>query len=1009
MNIRKKWREQKGIALAFALVLLSLLLIIGVSFIMTTANDRVISSAGANDAAARLLASSGVARGRLMLTTENADRKYPSDVGDKDGYKPVVSPFFSKMPNRMRNYMQKGSSEENDPYFGGVDELLIPGSNLRNINNLGGPEWIYVTSPVDYGTSYFSEYLSSNEARVRGRFAFLGFAGAKVSLETLVDSKWTESQDVPRVGFTTRELSPSAPLGQGKESFLKPLSPMDRQYLSIGGNTTNHWPDMEAVAKLLNIKDQAGLISLYQIFGIGSLPSPEMWREVVDGRAFHRFNLRKTAKRWENFDIEKMFALKDEEYAWIKDDKETENWNPPNGISGGGSSGADDKIGLYWLINGTVDNTLDPGNPANPGLMTRENIMKQIMANIKDYNDEDVEATFSKGSNDDYNYAGYEKVPYMNDIRMKFSYNVRDLGGEQKDVSFGFDNLAVEFGNWYEHQELNLTSVEYEVVMDADVYIDGSKQMNLIGSARVGGFNFGGLEKDRFSSAGGKTRSKTNPYFVFDGLGGAGLIETSKTLSAKAVLNELRFKKLIISVYGSGTVGGKSFSNKLLHVARPMAPSGKPFGSQTVSVTGVGGNNKLYFYFDADDPRAGILSDGVDDQGSCYWAPAETGSGGYWTNAWSINSCCRLRFGKGSSYVLGSIGLGSNNPDNYTVMAEKGYVDPEPDAVPSSGAQALTGNRGHPQLLSTAFMRNAPMISPWELGFISRCYPWQTLNLTRYNPASPTKLVHGREGYKLGDAAILDQIKMTDNTVSYGRININNASDNVLTALYNKISIGSEPWNATGKIPEIKDPDADDGSTKTDIEIPTNDPLLSAGKNSKEVKACFGENPFENLLNSYPANRQRNWFSRAQIVNALFWKPLGGNENFDLTKPNEPKDGSYIYELYGKKFDDMPKAAREELIGKTVNLTEGESAREAVIIVVAQVIQDAKDKNGKYGMFEPGSDKIVATAKAMVFLEYWPKLTKPAYKTINFKEEFKRSEWVVKRVVWLDPTQGGSK
>ena len=48
------------------------------------------------------------------------------------------------------------------------------------------------------------------------------------------------------------------------------------------------------------------------------------------------------------------------------------------------------------------------------------------------------------------------------------------------------------------------------------------------------------------------------------------------------------------------------------------------------------------------------------------------------------------------------------------------------------------------QHISTAFIRNAPMRSPWELGLIHRAVPWQTINLKKAcspdNPANPITL-----------------------------------------------------------------------------------------------------------------------------------------------------------------------------------------------------------------------------------------------------------------------------
>lgn len=58
--------------------------------------------------------------------------------------------------------------------------------------------------------------------------------------------------------------------------------------------------------------------------------------------------------------------------------------------------------------------------------------------------------------------------------------------------------------------------------------------------------------------------------------------------------------------------------------------------------------------------------------------------------------------------------------------------------------------------------------SPWELSFIHRGSPWETLNFTKYSKNSYK--------YEDGDLALLEQLKFTDKTYSYGRMNFNTLS-----------------------------------------------------------------------------------------------------------------------------------------------------------------------------------------------------------------------------------------
>ena len=103
--------------------------------------------------------------------------------------------------------------------------------------------------------------------------------------------------------------------------------------------------------------------------------------------------------------------------------------------------------------------------------------------------------------------------------------------------------------------------------------------------------------------------------------------------------------------------------------------------------------------------------------------------------------------------------------------------------------------------ISTARIRNSAMESPWELGFIHRGAKWETLNLKKYDankaygltviPVSGGKnYILGGGAYNLGDANILDQIKMTASQKSLEKINIASQKADILKALFSQIEIG---------------------------------------------------------------------------------------------------------------------------------------------------------------------------------------------------------------------------
>ncbi|MBN1864269.1 MAG: hypothetical protein JW808_05155, partial [Victivallales bacterium] len=102
--------------------------------------------------------------------------------------------------------------------------------------------------------------------------------------------------------------------------------------------------------------------------------------------------------------------------------------------------------------------------------------------------------------------------------------------------------------------------------------------------------------------------------------------------------------------------------------------------------------------------------------------------------------------------------------------------------------------------VSTSFIANRPMKSPWELGAIHRGGAWETLNLKAFDDADG---VMGGGAYSDGDANILDQVKMSPDTVCHGKVNINTPAKEVLEALAMNIYVGEsydDPGGSTGLI-----------------------------------------------------------------------------------------------------------------------------------------------------------------------------------------------------------------
>lgn len=228
--------------------------------------------------------------------------------------------------------------------------------------------------------------------------------------------------------------------------------------------------------------------------------------------------------------------------------------------------------------------------------------------------------------------------------------------------------------------------------------------------------------------------------------------------------------------------------------------------------------------------------------------------------------------------------------------------------------------------LSTAFIRNAPMESLWELGAIHRGSAWQTLNLTSAKkPGSSTESVGAEDmrqsmgwadpgtSYEGGDGGILEQVKMSDDAYCMGKVDVNmlcestsvnpeysSWDDDVGKAIFYNLKLGHTFQNYLDKsLPD------------TGLTVISDD---SAAKAVPYLKQST-DRPFEN---------------RAQFLD---W--------------TDGVSGGKLANGYGEVIDSTtyeawPDAKREELVGKTINLLKADVSPSTAIqmVVVAQTVRD---------------------------------------------------------------------
>ncbi|MCF7889129.1 MAG: hypothetical protein K9L78_03320 [Victivallales bacterium] len=236
--------------------------------------------------------------------------------------------------------------------------------------------------------------------------------------------------------------------------------------------------------------------------------------------------------------------------------------------------------------------------------------------------------------------------------------------------------------------------------------------------------------------------------------------------------------------------------------------------------------------------------------------------------------------------------------------------------VPANGSDAELNS--DPWNISTAFIRNAPMKSPWELGLIHRGAPWQTINLKKYRNVNLIG-TGGGNSYDGGDANILDQIKMSPDNSIYGKINLNTNLEEALNVLFEKICAGSDISSSNG-------------------------PGDIAG--TTEVNSAKAAQIANTILNINGVNNGSIFYTRSQILR------------------DEDGDSELWDDSLG--LGQTKDAAQEEIIGKFINLTKAALPDFYSIIIITQTIKDV----GNRGSYEAETDEILATQKVFTTIQW---------------------------------------
>ncbi len=261
-----------------------------------------------------------------------------------------------------------------------------------------------------------------------------------------------------------------------------------------------------------------------------------------------------------------------------------------------------------------------------------------------------------------------------------------------------------------------------------------------------------------------------------------------------------------------------------------------------------------------------------------------------------------------------------SNPASPAGYADASKIDQETATNPAG------------RTISTAYIRNAPMKSLWELGAIHRGAAWETINLKKAGSPGSSDSVKPSDfaseadlnsstgtSYAGGDGALLEQAMIGADAYCNGKVDINmlcaskslNPDDtfpddwrkDMARALFQKIRLGQRLWN-------FGETDSTAGEEVT----------------AEKINASY-------LLSAFDTTQDRPFKSRTQFLD---W----GAKNATYKYLN-----GFGLQNQGFSFNDD--AAQEELIGKTINLmtANGGLSNTIQIVIVAQSVLDIAGEN----------------------------------------------------------------
>lgn len=659
--------RRRGVALILTLGILSLLLLMAMSFAFDARTGRQVAVNNASLTLARLLLNSGIQRGVSVIRTLNS-----MNAGTEHFYWPPSGNWAGRGYIGSVNATSPVGSDS--PFYVRLNSTLdfTPGSTLDP--NLG---WIYVYTSRDHSSN--GSGGPANSDSVIARYAYLivdetGKIDPNAAISSVAETNGTDS------GIAYNEINLA-------NAFTGPMSGTADEFRTLlNPPTVPVWSDWIHIANggFTNLAGSMGegLQSLYP-----SSYDIEAWNDNpgAGGTDKHRFNLARSD--WDSVTVAQVTAA------------------AANFWSGSGSTVAPNTSGIPWIAN-------------SPRAQT-------IAANLIDYCDSDSIATSDIATNNPPTYTGNEKTPYINEFLVQVKHIEVDPDGTSGS------------GDEYSRLEVTLWP-ELVNIYDTDLGNGGTLTVELALNSTESGaqtLNFSwtlaaDVTARQYVQLAGDTQnynhgSLINPF-------------TSITVQLMKI-------RLNSPAGGGWDFAQTAISPVCAKLRRDTAPPSLDPVTQDID-------------FSVNDPRYNLPAAQWTDGG---WRLLPNGTLGEKNTA-----CAAPAAGVGNDDEVGNYmgdGAGGANPDVTNI--------------------------------STAYIRNGPMQSLWELGAIHRAAPWQTINLHGYDDTGGTGIDAGGNDYTKGDANILDQVKLSDATIVRGKFNPNSGYDLAWRGLLGHVKYGSSYEN----------------------------------------------------------------------------------------------------------------------------------------------------------------------------------------------------------------------